>query len=152
MTPTPSDPQYAERVRASFARQAAMRLMGIDLVAIGPGTCTLRLPFHPDLTQQHGHLHAGVTTTLADTACGYAAASLMPADSSVVSVEFKVNLLAPAVGDAFEARARVDRAGRTLSVVRAEVVALRDGRETPVALMQATMFCLAGKPDRPAAS
>ncbi|GEO79974.1 PaaI family thioesterase [Pararhodospirillum oryzae] len=140
----PSDPDFAQRVQASFEKQAVMGLLGVTLDAVGPGTCTLRLPFRADLCQQHGYLHAGITTTLADTACGYAAYSLMPAESSVVSVEFKINLLAPAVGEAFLARAQVDRSGKTLSVVRAEVVALRDGREVPVALMQATMICLPG--------
>lgn len=142
---TPKNPNYEQDIRASFARQAVMGLMGIEMVSVGPGTCLLRLPFREDLVQQHGYLHAGVTTTLADTAAGYAAATLMPAGSSVVSVEFKINLLAPAVGEVFEALGKVDKPGRTLSVVRCEVTAHRGTHHTPVALMQATMFCLEGK-------
>ncbi|WP_041794033.1 PaaI family thioesterase [Pararhodospirillum photometricum] len=139
----PRDPNYAQRVRDNFARQTVMTLIGAELTEVGPGTCTVRLPFRPDLCQQNGYVHAGITTTLADTACGYAAFSLMPADSGVVSVEFKINLLAPAIGEAFEARARVDRPGRTLTVVRAEVLAFQGERITEVALMQATMIRLA---------
>jgi uncharacterized protein (TIGR00369 family) len=147
---TPKDPDFEQRVRSSFDRMTVNRTLGCELVSVGPGTCVIRMPRHPEFCQQHGFMHAGITTTLADTAAGYAAYSLMPADSSVVSVEFKINLLAPAVGDAFEARARVDRPGRQLTVVRSEVVAIQDGKETTVALMQATMMCLAGVSDKPA--
>ncbi len=139
----PKDPDFEARVRASFARQTINKTLGAELTAVGPGACTVRLPHRADLCQQHGYLHAGITTTIADTACGYAAYTLMPANSDVVSVEFKINLIAPAVGQVFEARAAVDRPGRSLTVVRSEVVAIDDaGREKTVALMQATMICL----------
>ena len=144
------DPDWRARVEASFARQAFMRTLGARIVSLAPGACVLGMDHRDDLTQQHGYLHAGVTTTLADTAAGYAAYSLMPAGSSVLTVEFKTNLAAPAAGERFEARARVLKPGRTLSVVEAEVAAFRDGAWTLVAFMMATMMCLAGTSDGPA--
>lgn len=117
----PSDPDFKQRVRDSFARQAAMATMGITLARVSPGEVELALPFRQDLTQQNGYLHAGVITTALDSACGYAAFTLMDAGASVLSVEFKVNLLAPARGEMFRAVARVVRAGRTLTVVSAEM-------------------------------
>lgn len=146
-TPAPADPDFAARVRASFARQTIMRTLGVSMTGLEPGWCELTLPFRPDLCQQHGFLHAGVVTTVSDSAAGYAAYSLMPADSSVLSIEFKQNLLAPAVGDRLVARARVVRAGRNISVVAAEAFAVTDGREKQVGLMQATMMCMHGTPD-----
>ena len=115
------DPNFEQRVRDSFARQAAMATMGITLEHIAPGEVVLALPFRQDLTQQNGYLHAGVITTALDSACGYAAFTLMEPGASVLSVEFKVNLLAPARGAIFRAVARVVRAGRTLTVVSAEM-------------------------------
>lgn len=135
----PKDPEFEARVRSSFARQTLMRTIGAEIASVEPGRCEIAMRSRPDLCQQHGFVHAGITTTLADTAAGYAAYSLMPAGSSVLTVEFKVNLLAPAVGERLVARAVVERAGKTLSVVRSEVLA--DG-ERPVALMQATMMCM----------
>jgi uncharacterized protein (TIGR00369 family) len=114
------DPDFERRVRDSFARQAAMATMGIALERVSPGEADLILPFRQDLTQQNGFLHAGVITTALDSAAGYAAFTLMDADASVLSVEFKVNLLAPARGAMFRALARVVRAGRTLTVVSGE--------------------------------
>jgi uncharacterized protein (TIGR00369 family) len=143
----PPDPDYAARVRASFARQPFMTLLGASITALGPGTCEVTLPYRRELTQQHGFLHAGVVATLADNACGYAAFTLMPADASVLTVEFKLNLMAPAEGEALIARGRVRKAGRTLSVVEAEVFARRDGAETPVAVMLATLMALHGRID-----
>ena len=120
-----------------------MNLIGARLASIEPGTVEIALPFRADLTQQDGYLHAGVVTTIADSACGYAAFSLMPAGSSVLSVEFKVNLLRPARGESFIARAEVIKAGRTLSVVRADVFAIAENSERElVATMQGTMMCL----------
>lgn len=145
----PPDPDYATRVRASFARQPFMTLLGAEITALGPGTCEITLPYRRELTQQHGFLHAGVVATLADNACGYAAFTLMPADASVLTVEFKLNLMAPAEGEALIARGRVCKAGRTLTVVQAEVSARRDGAETPVAVMLATMMALHGRSDAP---
>ena len=117
-----------------------MATLGARLVSVAPGAVALELPFDPRLTQQNGFLHAGVVATLADNACGYAALSLMPADAEVLSVEFKVNLMRPASTPLFHAVGRVVRAGRTLTVCTAEVRALDAGKETVVALMQATMM------------
>ena len=140
---------FEGRVRASFARQPFMTLLGAEITGLGPGTCEVTLPYRPELTQQHGFLHAGVVATLADNACGYAAFTLMPADASVLTVEFKLNLMAPAEGEALVARGRVRKAGRTLTVVEAEVSARRDGAEAPVAAMLATMMALHGRSDAP---
>lgn len=147
MSARPQDPDFEARVRDSFARQAAMRLIGAELARVAPGEVDIRLPFRADLTQQHGSLHAGIVTAIADSACGYAALTLMPPSAGVVSVEFKVNLLAPAAGEAFVARARVKRSGRTLSVCTADVYALRDGEERPVATMLGTMMAVVDRPE-----
>ena len=120
MTVTPRDPDYEQRVRSSFARQAAMATLGATLVRVAPGEVVLELPFRQELTQQHGFLHAGIVTSVMDSACGYAALSLMERGAAVLSVEFKVNLLAPARGDRFRAIGRVVRAGRTVTVVSGE--------------------------------
>lgn len=136
----PADPNFAERVRASFARQRIMATMGALVDTVEPGRVALRLPFREDLTQQHGFLHAGVMAALADSACGYAALTLMPAEAAVLSVEFKVNMLAPAKGDAIVARAEVIRPGKTIMVCRADVVALTGTDEKLVAAMQGTMM------------
>lgn len=120
-----------------------MNLIGARLARVEPGVVEIELPFRADLTQQNGHLHAGVITTMADSAAGYAAHTLMPAGSRVLSIEFKVNLLRPARGEMFVARAEVIKAGRTLTVVRADVFALRTNSEKElVATMQGTMMCL----------
>ena len=136
----PRNPAFEVRVRSSLARQAFMTTLGARLVSVVPGEVVLELPFHTRLTQQNGFLHAGVLAALADNACGYAALSLMPAEAEVLSVEFKVNLMRPAAAPLFRADGRVVRAGRTLTVCTAEVAALDAGRETVVALMQATMM------------
>ena len=133
----PQDPNFAERVRESFARQRVMQLIGARIVTLEPGLIEIDMPAREDLTQQDGFVHAGIVTTLMDSACGYAAYTLMPADSSVLSVEFKVNLLAPANGDVVSARAEVKRAGRTLTVCTAD--AMTNGRIC--ATMLATMIC-----------
>jgi uncharacterized protein (TIGR00369 family) len=128
-------------VHDSLQRQSFMRLLGADATAIEPGRVVIELPYRADLCQQNGFVHAGAITSIADSACGYAALTLMPADSDVLSVEFKVNLLAPARGDRFRATADVVRSGRTLTVVQAQVVAVTEGQaETLVAVMQATMI------------
>jgi uncharacterized protein (TIGR00369 family) len=120
-----------------------MNLIGARLVTVEPGVVEITLPYRADLTQQNGYLHAGVVTTIADSACGYAAMSLMPAEAGVLSVEFKVNLLRPARGQSFLARAEVIKAGRTLTVVRADVFALAEDAERQlVATMQGTMMSL----------
>lgn len=129
-----------QRIRESFARQAIMTTIGASITHIGPGEVTIELPFRVEITQQHGFVHAGVVTTIVDNACGYAALSLMPPAAAVLTVEYKVNFLSPAVGDKLVATGRVLRPGRTLMVCLGEVVALTDGREKAVATMLATMI------------
>jgi uncharacterized protein (TIGR00369 family) len=146
----PRDPEWETKVRASFARQTVMDTIGARIAALRPGHCEIELPYRRDLCQQHGFLHAGITTTIADSAAGYAAFSLMPAGASVLTVEFKVNLMAPAAGERFVARGRVIKAGRTLLVAEAEVVADDKGERKSVAQMLATLMCLEGKSDGPA--
>ena len=139
---TPRDPSFEARVRASFAEQAFMATCGAKMTSVEPGTVTIEFSYRDDLTQQHGFIHAGVVAAVADSACGYAALTLMPAEAAVLSVEFKINLLAPAAGDRFRATARVVRSGRTLTVCAAEVHAVPgDGHDDVlVAAMQATMI------------
>ena len=136
------DPQLIARVRASFAKQTVMATLEASLARVEPGEVEITLPYRADLAQQHGFLHAGIVSTVLDSACGYAAFTLMPADAGVVSVEFKVNLLSPAAGTRLIARARVIRAGRTLSVCQADGFMLQDGAEKHVATMTGTMMCL----------
>jgi uncharacterized protein (TIGR00369 family) len=139
----PRDPAFAARVRASFARQKAMDLIGARLTVLEPGYTEVALAFRPDLTQQKGYVHGGILGMIADSACGYAAYSLMPPSASLVTVEYKINILAPALGDVV-ARGQVIRPGRTLTVTRGEVYAA-DG--THVASMQQTLMMLADTPD-----
>ena len=117
-----------------------MKLLGASLEHVAPGAVDIRLPFRADLTQQHGFLHAGVTTSIADSACGYAAFTLMPPGAAVLTVEFKVSLLAPAAGETFVARGRVVKAGRTLTTCSADVLALAGGGEKHVLTMLATVM------------
>lgn len=144
---TPAFAGYAERVRASFARQGAMALMGAELIAVEPGFCAIALVPRPEVSQQHGYVHAGVVSAIVDTAGGYAGYSLFPEDSSVLTVEFKLNLLAPAAGERLVAEGRVIKPGRTLAITQGEVHAERGGRRTLVALMQQTLMVMHGKPD-----
>lgn len=141
----PRDPSYEIRVRTSFARQRLMATLGAELTRVEPGEVEVELPFREDLTQQHGFLHAGVVTAVVDSACGYAALTLMPAGAAVLSVEFKVNLLAPAAGERLIARARVIRSGRTLTVVSGDAYMLAAGEERRTATMLATMIAAAGR-------
>ena len=133
------------RVRDSFERQQFMKTLGAEMAAVGEGTVEIRVPFGARLTQQHGYLHAGVITSILDSACGYAALSVAPPGCEVLSVEFKVNLLAPAVGDWFVARARVKRAGKILTVASADAYAFRDDQEKLIATMLTTIINLAGR-------
>ena len=128
------------RVRASFERQRFMTTIGARLTRIAPGEVDIEVPMRDDLVQQHGFMHAGVMASAADSACGYAALTLMPPGVAVLSIEFKINLLAPAAGDRILARARVLRAGRTITVCRADVMAFTAGDERLVASMVATMM------------
>lgn len=141
----PPDPDFDSRVRSSFAKQRLMQTMGASVDAVAPGRVTLRLPFREDLTQQHGFLHAGTLAALADSACGYAALTLMPRGAAVLSIEFKINMLAPAKGEVVVARGEVIRSGRNIMVCRADVVAVDRGSEKTVAAMQGTMMVVAGR-------
>jgi uncharacterized protein (TIGR00369 family) len=141
----PADPNFAVRIRASFGRQKAMSLIGASLTVVEPGQVEVALPYRDDLTQQKGFIHGGIIGMIADTACGYAAYSLMPADCSLVTVEYKINILAPA-RTSLVARGEVVRAGRTLTVTRGEVYS-EDGKH--VASMQQTLMMLSGTPDTP---
>jgi uncharacterized protein (TIGR00369 family) len=143
----PQDPNYESRVRESFARQLVMHTLGASLTLVEAGTVEIELPYRADLTQQHGFIHAGIIASILDSACGYAAYSLMPADAAVLSIEFKVNLLAPAKGDAVRARAEVKRAGRNVTVCVADAFAITDGQSKVVATMLATMMCITGRND-----
>jgi uncharacterized protein (TIGR00369 family) len=134
------------RVRESFAKQAFMGLLGARLARVAPGEVDIELPFRADLVQQHGYLHAGVTAAIADSACGYAALSLMPADAAVLSVEYKVNMLSPATGRRFLAMGRVVKSGRTITVVRCEVLAFDEHDDArPVLAMLGTMISAKGR-------
>jgi uncharacterized protein (TIGR00369 family) len=137
-----TNPEFVEEIRQSFAKQTVMTLIGAELTRIEPGVIEITLPYRADLTQQHGYVHAGIVTTIADSACGYAAYTLMPAGSDVLAVEFKVNLMRPAKGETFVARAEVMKSGRTLTVVRADVHALSGAQREIVAIMQGTMMRL----------
>jgi uncharacterized protein (TIGR00369 family) len=137
------NPTFAEEIKQSFAKQQIMGLIGAELTRVEPGAIEIMLPYRADLTQQHGYLHAGIVTTIADSACGYAAYSLMPPNSEVLSVEFKVNLLRPAKAEVFLASAEVVKSGKTLTVVRADVSGLDQSRErTLIATVLGTMICL----------
>ncbi|HSW18814.1 MAG TPA: PaaI family thioesterase [Ramlibacter sp.] len=149
MTPTPfesRDPAYEARVRASFARQAAMATIGASLQSVEPGQVVIELPYAQALTQQHGFLHAGMVATALDSACGYAASSLMPADAGVLTIEFKINLLAPAQGERFRMHGLVIKPGRTVTVTEGKAWAIdAQGREKLIATMGATLMAIIGR-------
>ncbi|TVQ55644.1 MAG: PaaI family thioesterase [Rhodobacteraceae bacterium] len=146
-TRAPQDADYAARVRASFGRQRFMALLGAEIASVAPGAVEIVLPLRPELSQQHGYAHAGAAWSIADSAAGYAAQTLMGPSDGVLTVELKINLLAPAKGERLVARGRVERAGRRLTVVRADVVAVADGVETPVATALGTMMTMPGLAD-----
>jgi len=145
--PEPRNPRFEQAVRDSFAAQQLMGTIGARLARVVAGEVEIRVPFRPDLTQQHGFLHAGVVTSALDSACGYAAFSLMPAGAGVLSVEFKTNLLAPARGDELIARGRVVRAGRTVTVCQADAFMRTGADETLIATMLATIMTVLDRPD-----
>jgi uncharacterized protein (TIGR00369 family) len=146
---TPPDPNFARRVTDSFARQGAMAHLGAVLSSVEAGRVDISLPYREELSQQHGFFHGGIVATIGDSAGGYAAYSMMPADASILTVEYKINLVAPAKGDKLVARGRVVKTGRTLCVCAVEVFAVQMGRETLCAVMQQTLICLMGRPDMP---
>lgn len=137
---TPPDPGFEARVRSSFDLQRLMKTLNATLVNVIPGEVHIEIPFQPELTQQNGFIHAGIITSIVDSACGYAAYSLMERASGVLTVEYKVNLLSPAIGDRFVAVGRVRKAGRTLTVCDGDVFAHKDGGQKLVATMLATMM------------
>ena len=143
-----SDPHFAERVRASFDRQNAMALIQASMPVIEHGCTEIHLPHWPGVEQQHGFVHGGVVGMIADSAAGYAAMTIVPASASVLTVEYKMNLVAPADGERLIARGRVIRPGRTLIVTQAEVFALKNGGETLCALMQQTIMVMHGKTEK----
>ena len=143
----PLDPDYEARARASFDRQEFMATLGVMIEHLAPGEVDLALLHRPNLTQQHGYFHAGVTATLADSAAGYAALSLYPQGTGVLTTEFKINLLRPAEGQRLVARGRVIKPGRTLTICRSDVYGTRDGRETHVATLLLSMICVEGLAD-----
>ena len=143
--PADRPPFNPDRVRASFEKQRVMATIGATLDRVDPGEVTISMPPNAGLTQQHGYLHAGVIATIADSACGYAALSLMPDDAAVLSIEFKTNMLAPADGERFVARGKVIKPGRTIMVCDATVHGLRNGAEKLVATMTGTMMVVQGR-------
>lgn len=150
----PRNPDWETAVRDSFARQPFMTLVGGEIVVLSPGRCDVALKARHDLCQQRGFLHGGVTTALADTAAGFAAYSLMPPNSSPLTVEMKINLLSPALGDRFVASGRVLRPGRTLTIVEVDVNAHAEAASAAsgsklIARMMATMICIENTPDAP---
>ena len=145
----PRDPDFEARCRDSFAQQTIMGTFGGELVALGPGACVIEMPFNPSLTQQNGYLHAGVAATLADNAGGYAAHSLSAREDDILAVEFKINLLSPAVGEQMRAVGRCLRNGRSLSVNEVEVYALTGGEAKLIAKMQQTTIRVPAKAELP---
>ena len=139
----PEDRNWERHVRTSFSRQGAMTLIGATIEELAPGRCIVGAAYRAELSQQHGFFHAGVTGAIADSAGGYAALTLFPSDSDVLTIEFKINLITPAHGEALRARGEVVRSGRTLTVCRVDVEVLRDGAATVCAVMQQTLMRIA---------
>ena len=148
MTTTPFEPRcadYAGRVRSSFARQGAMQTLGATLGLLEPGAVDIELPWAPGLTQQHGFLHAGMVATALDSACGYAGFTLMGQDAAVLTIEFKINLLAPAKGERFRVEGRVIKPGRTITVCEGRAFAIENHQERLIATMGCTLMAVTGR-------
>ena len=148
MTTTPFEPRcadYAGRVRSSFARQGAMQTLGATLGLLEPGAVDIALPWAPGLTQQHGFLHAGMVATALDSACGYAGFTLMGQDAAVLTIEFKINLLAPAKGERFRVEGRVIKPGRTITVCEGRAFAIENHQEKLIATMGCTLMAVTGR-------
>ena len=142
----PKDPDFESRVRASFDRQTAMTTIGASVERVEPGRMVIGFPYGPHITQQHGFIHGGIVAAVLDSACGYAASTLMPAEAGVLTIEFKVNLMAPAQGKRFRMVGEVVKPGRTISVTEAKAFAIDDeGREKLIASMGATMMVITGR-------
>ena len=140
----PRDPAFAEKVRTSFHKQAAMKTIGVEIVCVDPGRVELMFGHQKALTQQHGYIHAGIVTTVLDSACGYAALSLMPENSEVLTVEFKTNLLSPALGDKYLAIGCVKKSGRTITVSDGELYSITGNAQKLAATMTGTLMCMTG--------
>ncbi|HQR98817.1 MULTISPECIES: PaaI family thioesterase [unclassified Polaromonas] len=143
----PKDEAYAARVQDSFARQGAMATLGASLAGITPGRVVIELDWAAGLSQQHGFLHAGMVATALDSACGYAGFTLMPLDAGVLTIEYKINLLAPAKGQRFRMVGQVIKPGRTVTVTEGRAYAIDDGREKLIATMGATLMTITGRDD-----
>ena len=143
----PADPEFEARVRASFDRQTAMATIGASLVRASPGEVVIELPYAAHLTQQHGFLHGGIVGAALDSACGYAGSTLMPAEVGVLSIEYKINFVAPARGQTFRMVGTVVKPGRTITVVEGRAFAIDEGREKLVATMSATLMAVTGRDD-----
>ena len=144
---TPKDPDYEQRVRASFERQAAMKTIGAFLTEIEPGHVVIELPYSQALTQQHGFLHAGMVATALDSACGYAAFTLMPHEAGILTIEYKINLLAPGKGQLFRMEATVVKPGRNITLVEGKAFAIDEGKGKLIATMTATEMTIFGRDD-----
>ncbi len=143
--PAPKDPDFEARVRESFARQGLMVTLGASLIRVSPGLVEITLPTSIAVSQQHGFVHAGALASIADSAAGYAALTLMPPGAGVLTAEFKINLLAPGIGERMTARGRVIKAGRTLTLAQTDVFAFHEGREKQIALLTATLMAVEGR-------
>jgi uncharacterized protein (TIGR00369 family) len=141
------DPDYTAKVRGSFDRQAAMTLIGAAMTRVEPGFCEVQLPYRADLTQQHGFIHGGIVAMIADSACGYAGYSMMPPGGSVLTVEYKINMLSPGQGERLIARGRVLKPGKSLVITQCEVFAVQNGAEKLVAVLQQTLMVMRGRKD-----
>lgn len=141
----PRDPDYEARVRTSFASQGLMETIGASLLRVSPGLVEISLPASKAVSQQHGFVHAGAIASIADSAAGYAALTLMPPGAGVLTAEFKINLMAPGIGERMTARGRVVKAGRTLTLAETEVFAVHEGREKQIALLTATLVTVEGR-------
>jgi len=142
----PRNPDFESATRTSFAKQGIMDHIGARLVKVEPGFCEIEMPYAEHLCQQHGFIHAGVVSTVADSAGGYAGFSLMAEGDGVLTIEFKVNLMAPAAGEKLIARGRVIRAGKTITVAQSDAYMVQDGKEKHVAAMQLSLMCVTGNP------
>ena len=143
----PQDPHYEQRVRASFERQQAMKTIGASVAQVEPGRVVIELPYSAALTQQHGFMHAGMIATALDSACGYAAFSLMPAEAGVLTIEYKINLVAPGRGQLFRMEGLVVKPGRTITVVEGRAYAIDEGQDKLIATMTATEMTITGRDD-----
>ncbi|MEM9331234.1 MAG: PaaI family thioesterase [Pseudomonadota bacterium] len=143
----PRDPEFEAKVKTSFAKQGAMQLIGGELIAVEPGLVTLEMPMKDTITQQNGFVHAGIITTMMDSAAGYAAFSLMEPEAAVLTIEFKTNLMAPARGNRFRFIGRVIKPGKTITFCEAEAIALEAGLpDQKVSTMSATMMAVTDRP------